>query len=60
MTPANKGLMISGLSALGSVSGIVVAIKRKSGFIGGVGWFFLLGVAGTAAGYVIASTLKDN
>ncbi len=49
-------LLTGGLSTIGSVAGIVVAIKRKSGILGGIGWFFLGGFAGAAVGQVINST----
>ena len=49
-----------GLGAAGNVAGILVAIKRKSGFWRGVGWFFLLGFAGSATGLVIGSVLDGK
>lgn len=62
VTNASKILLVtSGLSLAGGVTGILVAVHRKSGFWGGVGWFFLLGAAGTAVGYVAAAAiLKDG
>ena len=60
MTPQNKYLLVSGLSTLGAVGGIVTAVKRKSGFIGGVGWFFALGIAGSAIGYVAVALLDKK
>ena len=33
----NKAVLVSGLSLLGAVAGIIIAVKRKSGFWGGVG-----------------------
>lgn len=50
-------LLTFGLSTLGSVAGIVVAVKRKSGFWGGFGWFILGGFAGVAIGEIIGSTM---
>lgn len=51
-------LLTSGLSLAGSVYGVLVAIKRKSGFWGGAGWFILGGLAGTAIGYVATSFMN--
>lgn len=48
-----------GLGFAGNVAGVLVAIKRKSGFWGGLGWFLLLGAAGAAVGYV-AGTVIDG
>lgn len=53
-------LLQGGLVAAGNVAGILVAVKRKSGFWGGVGWFFLLGAAGGAVGLVINSMRNYN
>lgn len=55
-----KSTLAWGLGATGHVAGILLAIKRKSGFWGGVGWFFLLGFAGSATGYVIGSVLDGK
>ena len=52
------GLLISGCSMLGGVAGIYLAVKRKSGFWAGAGWFLLLGTAGTAVGYIVSSTIN--
>jgi hypothetical protein len=49
----------SGLSLAGNVAGILLAVKRKSGFWGGVGWFLVGGLAGAAIGYV-AGTVLDG
>jgi hypothetical protein len=51
-------LLQAGLSTLGSVTGIIVAVKRKSGFWGGAGWMILGGLAGSATAAIINSTKK--
>mgnify|MGYP001618647300 CR=1 FL=1 len=60
MTKQNKKLLVTGAITVGNVAGILVAIKRKSGFLGGVGWFLLLGAAGMGVGYVAASMIPDT
>lgn len=50
----------AGLSLLGSVAGIVVAVKRKSGFWGGLGWFIVGGMAGTAVGWIATSGSNET
>lgn len=60
MSPANKNMLLYGLAGLGNVAGIVVAVKRKSGFLGGAGWFLLGGLAGAALGYVVVSMIPDQ
>lgn len=60
MTKSNKKMMIVGLGGLGNVAGIVIAVKRKSGFWGGVGWFLVAGMAGSMVGYVATSIIPDS
>jgi uncharacterized membrane protein YfcA len=60
MTQSQKSQLVFGLGAAGNVAGILVAIKRKSGFWRGVGWFLLLGAAGSALGYVASSMVPDK
>lgn len=55
-----KSTLSYGLGMAGNVAGIIVAVKRKSGFLGGVGWFLVLGLAGGAAGYVIGSVVDGK
>lgn len=52
-------MLLYGMAGLGNVAGIIVAVKRKSGFWGGAGWFLLGGLAGAALGYVAASMIPD-
>lgn len=54
----NKSLLIGGLASIGFVSGIGLAIYRKSGFWGGVGFAILGNIAGLGLGYTIASFKK--
>ena len=49
-----------GLGSLGAVAGILVAVKRKSGFWGGAGWWILGGMAGSAIGWVVTSGMKED
>jgi len=49
-----------GLGLAGNVAGIMIAVKRKSGFWGGVGWFLVVGLAGSAAGYVVGSIIDGK
>lgn len=51
-------MLATGLAGAGVVAGIVVAVVRKSGFWGGVGWALLCSFAGGAVGAVINSTRK--
>lgn len=60
MTKERKALMTYGLAGLGNVAGLIIAVKRKSGFWGGLGWFLLGGMAGGALGYVATSLIKDD
>jgi hypothetical protein len=55
-----KTTLAYGLGIAGNVAGILIAIKRKSGFLGGVGWFLLIGAAGTAAGFIAGSVLDGR
>lgn len=54
-----KTMLRSALASAGGVAGIVIAVKRKSGFWGGVGWFILGGMAGGAAGLLVG-TIADG
>lgn len=56
----NKAVLVSGLSLLGAVAGIIIAVKRKSGFWGGVGWFIVGSMGGTAVGYIAAAVIPDS
>ncbi len=60
MTKENKTVMVQGVAILGNVTGIIVAVKRKSGFWGGVGWFLLGGLAGAGIGFVMAAAIADK
>ena len=51
-------LLTSGLSTLGIVGGVVFAVKRKSGFWGGLGWAIVGSMAGGGIGYVISSFMN--
>jgi len=50
----------AGLSMLGSVGGILVAVKRKSGFWGGLGWFIVGSMAGGAVGWIVTSGSNET
>lgn len=50
----------AGLSGLGMVAGILVAVKRKSGFWGGCGWFIVGAMAGNAVGWLATAGAKDT
>ncbi len=52
MTTDNKNTLIAGLALAGNVTGIVLGVKRHSGFWGTVGWMMLGGLAGGAVGYI--------
>ena len=60
MTADNKKVMLSGFALAGNVSGIILAVKRKSGFWGGVGWFLLGGMAGAAVGFLVTSIIPGE
>lgn len=49
-----------GLSGIGLVGGIYFAVKRKSGFWGGLGWALLGSMAGSATGFFIGSFLDKS
>lgn len=49
-----------GLSTLGSVAGIVLAVHRKSGFWGGVGWFIVGSMAGGALGWLVTANMNEK
>ena len=51
-------LLTGGLSSIGFVTGIVVAIKRKSGFWGGFGWAILGSILGGGIGRVTSSLMN--
>jgi Na+/alanine symporter len=55
-----KNTLTAGLGLAGNVAGIVLAVHRKSGFWGGVGWFIVLGLAGSATGYVVGSMIDGK
>lgn len=55
-----KNVLGAGLGMMGNVAGIVFAVKRKSGFWGGVGWFLVFGMAGGAIGYVVGSMIDGR
>ncbi len=48
-----------GIGAVGAIIGIVIAVKRKSGFWGGVGWWAGISTAGCAVGYGIGTAIKS-
>lgn len=48
-----------GLSTLGGVGGIILAVHRKSGFWGGVGWFIVGSMAGGAIGWLVTAGAKE-
>lgn len=60
MTKQSKTMLATGIGIAGNVTGILIAVKRKSGFWGGVGWFALGGLAGAALGYIVYSMLPDS
>lgn len=49
-----------GIGAMGSVAGILLAVHRKSGFWGGVGWWIVGGMAGGAIGWIATSGMKEE
>lgn len=49
-----------GLGLVGAVGGILLAVHRKSGFWGGVGWWFVGSMAGGATGFVIGSIVDGK
>jgi len=49
-----------GLAAVAAVSGILLAIHRKSGFWGGVGWWIVGGMAGSAIGWVATAGMDET
>jgi hypothetical protein len=51
----NARMLSYGLGTIGTVAGIVVAVKRKSGIWGCIGWAFL----GSMAGGGIASVINS-
>jgi len=53
-------MLIYGLGAVGNAAGIITAIKRKSGFWGGLGLFIVGGMLMGGVGYVIASVIPDS
>lgn len=55
-----KNTMMYGFGLAGNVAGILLAVHRKSGFWGGVGWFLIGGLAGSATGFVIGSILDGK
>ncbi len=55
-----KVTLSAGLGLLGSAAGIMLAVKRKSGIWGGIGWFILLGMAGSGIGYVAGSVIDGK
>ncbi len=55
-----KWALSYGLGTVGCVAGIMLAIKRKSGFWGGVGWFIVGSMAGSGVGYVIGSVIDGK
>jgi hypothetical protein len=57
---SKSAMLTSGLSLLGGVVGIVYAVKNKSGFWGGLGWFLIGSIGGTAIGYLASSTMIDT
>lgn len=57
MTVEKKSVLVFGTATAGHVAGIIVAVKRKSGFWGGVGWFIVGGMAGAALGYILAAVI---
>jgi len=60
MTTSNKSMLIYGLATLGIVGGIVLAVNRKSGFWGGVGWAIVGNMAGAGLGYVIGAIAPNS
>ena len=60
MKKENKKTLMYGLGLAGNATGIIIAVARKSGFWGGVGWFLLGGLCGAAAGYIITSAIPDD
>lgn len=50
----------AGLVGLGNVTGILIAVHRKSGFWGGAGWFLVCGMAGGAIGWIVTSGMKEE
>ena len=60
MYNTKQAKITAALSLLGSVAGIIVAVKRKSGFWGGVGWFIVGGMAGTAIGWLATSGSNET
>lgn len=57
MTVEKKQVLVFGTATAGNVAGVIVAIKRKSGFWGGVGWFIVGGMAGAAIGYILSAVI---
>lgn len=55
-----KTMLRGGMFSLGATAGIIVAVKRKSGFWGGVGWFFVLGIAASAVGFLVGSIIDGK
>jgi hypothetical protein len=60
-----RGVILTGaLSTLGSAAGVLIAIKKKSGFGYGVGYFFLGGLIGYGLGVTILAltppTIEDG
>jgi hypothetical protein len=60
MTKENKVIMIAGLATLGHAAGIILAVHRKSGFWGGVGWFIVGGMVGGGLGYAITAMVNSD
>jgi hypothetical protein len=60
MTKQNKTILATGIGIAGNVAGIVLAVHRKSGFWGGLGWFIVGGLTGTAIGYAVYAALPET
>lgn len=60
MDDSRKMLLIGATTTAGNVAGILLAVKRKSGFWGGVGWFLVGGMAGWAIGATAAAFIPSK
>ncbi len=60
MTSSNKNMLIYGLATVGFAAGIILAVHRKSGFWGGVGWSLVGNMAGAGIGYVAAAMIPSK
>lgn len=62
LAPARRSLLILGLSSIGvgCLAGIPIAIYRKSGILGGVGWVSLISISAFLIGTLVVTAPKEG